>query len=854
MASFGPKIAVVLLLSLLLVLSAAQRQRKPGNSVSIKAADRLISRHRADDNDQEDDTDNPGTANKFKEGRCSYYCFFVPLKDEKVNFHPYTSINCSHLVYGFATINPQNELDPVTSFDMLYSDSFANYRQVTDLGKGLQMQVLLGIRGDGQKDQFMETQWTHEKVIKSIVWNTRSNNFGFMDKLSAAINADHEQYPQQNRLVVVLGMSARWVPKVTGRMSKLAKHFHAFYLWNDDINTSQDPSISVQVDPLGPSEKVPLMDTIKGNAEKLASGGIPKSKIIVGLTAWARSYVFAKNVKGEHGATIDNVGDPGDVTKKTDGRLAYYEICNFQRKLKWISSYGFGGVGLFSLQADDALGNVCGEGVLPLHTYVFQAYSCSIRRSDETRGKESGSQACTRLCSFNPDHATNSFNFITLDPNWCSHIILSTATVVSYPSLDVSFSQKSRKIVMNYNAWSTPAKPYLILSIGADQGPESWRQALQTTKRPAFIDKLVKLMEDNGADGVDIAWTSVENALDMTLLYALLTDLRANVTNTKQIFVCASHSATFYRQFNYKLLANMADYVVLQGYRFHAYNRPFTGHHSPLFGTRDVFNDPKLTIEGMVGKWLENVPSEKLIVALSAEAMSQFFRIIGNRSDRAIGDPANSQKQITSRTNSPGKVTQTELCQILKNPNAQTQFIEAIGAPYLISGDEFIAYDDDKSMLIKSVWASMQDLGGIALHGMEMDNIAGECPSGSPFHLLKSIVKAQMCNQCTDPTQPIVFPVGTNATDLLQGIASQTSRLMNVTESSCGHRFRVVCTYHLPTDSASTGLSMDSLPYDKCDEIVVQKFRLTASGKVEAEEALPKETLANLTSMITKIS
>uniref|UniRef100_A0A915E2W3 GH18 domain-containing protein n=1 Tax=Ditylenchus dipsaci TaxID=166011 RepID=A0A915E2W3_9BILA len=536
------------------------------------------------------------------------------------------------------------------------------------LGKGLQMQVLLGIRGDGQKDQFMETQWTHEKVIGSIVWNTRSNNFDgifldfqthhllsssfeyFMDKLSAAITADHEKNPQQNRLVVVLGMSARWVPKVTGRMSKLAKHFHAFYLWNDDINTSQDPSISVRVDPLNPSEKVPLMDTIKGNAEKLASGGIPNSKIIVGLTAWARSYVFDNNVKGEHGAIIHNVGEPGEVTKKTDGRLAYYEICklvgfnrtiyeqnssttsftgshnhwysfnmpkhdSLQRKLKWISSYGFGGMGLFSLQADDASGNICGEGVLPLHTYVFQTYSCSIRRNDETRGKKSGSQACTRLCSFNPDHATNSFDFTTLESDWCSHIILSTATVVTNPSLDVSFSQKSRKILMNYNAWSTPVKPYLILSIGADQGPESWRQALQTTKRPAFIDKLIKLMEENGADGMDIAWTSVENTVDMTLLYALLTDLRANVTNTKQIFVCASHSATFYRNFNYKLLANMADYVVLQGFRFHAYNRLFTGHHSPLFGTRDVFNDPKLTIEGMVGKWLENVPSEKLIIA-----------------------------------------------------------------------------------------------------------------------------------------------------------------------------------------------------------------------------------------------
>uniref|UniRef100_A0A915E5E6 Uncharacterized protein n=1 Tax=Ditylenchus dipsaci TaxID=166011 RepID=A0A915E5E6_9BILA len=130
MAASDVRTAVLLLLSLVLVLA----QQKPGNSVTKRAADRLISRQGVDDNYQEEHNYKPRTANKFKQGRCSHYCFFVPLKDEKINFHPYISINCSHLVYGFATINPQNGLDPVTSFDMLYSDSFANYRQPSPTG------------------------------------------------------------------------------------------------------------------------------------------------------------------------------------------------------------------------------------------------------------------------------------------------------------------------------------------------------------------------------------------------------------------------------------------------------------------------------------------------------------------------------------------------------------------------------------------------------------------------------------------------------------------------------------------------------------------------------------------------
>jgi len=39
---------------------------------------------------------------------------------------------------------------------------------------------------------------------------------------------------------------------------------------------------------------------------------------------------------------------------------------------------------------------------------------------------------------------------------------------------------------------------------------------------------------------------------------------------------------------------------------------------------------------------------------------------------------------------------------------------------------------------------SLQNIAGIALHGLEHDNIAGECPEGEPFHLLKTIAQSQV--------------------------------------------------------------------------------------------------------------
>jgi hypothetical protein len=56
----------------------------------------------------------------------------------------------------------------------------------------------------------------------------------------------------------------RWVPQVTGRISKFAQHFQAYYVWSDDTASANDLAISVQVDPLTHSSHVKKMDSIRG--------------------------------------------------------------------------------------------------------------------------------------------------------------------------------------------------------------------------------------------------------------------------------------------------------------------------------------------------------------------------------------------------------------------------------------------------------------------------------------------------------------------------------------------------------------------------------------------------------------
>ncbi len=61
-----------------------------------------------------------------------------------------------------------------------------------------------------------------------------------------------------------------------------------------------------------------------------------------------------------------------------------------------------------------------------------------------------------------------------------------------------------------------------------------------------------------------------------------------------------------------------------------------------------------------------------------------------------------------------------QVCEVIKNGTARRVYIEELGVPYLINGAEFIAYDDVQSMQTKTIWGTLQPIGGIALYGLEM--------------------------------------------------------------------------------------------------------------------------------------
>ena len=77
------------------------------------------------------------------------------------------------------------------------------------------------------------------------------------------------------------------------------------------------------------------------------------------------------------------------------------------------------------------------------------------------------------------------------------------------------------------------------------------------------------------------------------------------------------------------------------------------------------------------------------------------------------------------------------MCEFVKG-GAKVFWIEDQKVPYAVNGDQWVSFDDNKSLRNKVRWAKEQGFGGIMVWALDLDDFYGQC-GGGPFPLLKAI-------------------------------------------------------------------------------------------------------------------
>ncbi|PIO63470.1 hypothetical protein TELCIR_14929 [Teladorsagia circumcincta] len=236
-------------------------------------------------------------------------------------------------------------------------------------------------------------------------------------------------------------------------------------------------------------------------------------------------------------------------------------------------------------------------------------------------------------------------------------------TMIGKLNDDVDLSPSVSNLIDRINQWiqdSEERPPKIILLIGARQGNDVWRRALGSPiKRKLLVANIVRR-------GV---LPGLSNRRDME---------------------------------------SVSDFVILHTHRLHSYHPTFTGHHSPMFpGT--ALPDSRMTVESFVKDWISRgVPREKLIVSITTVPTWSTLKDAWDGSGEVFGRPVDLSASPTQKSEIS---SQTEICRALEKNTTLSRWVHDSSVPVQVRGKEFIAFENEKSIKIKTTWSSLNNLG-----------------------------------------------------------------------------------------------------------------------------------------------
>ncbi|OXA59868.1 putative chitinase 3 [Folsomia candida] len=371
--------------------------------------------------------------------------------------------------------------------------------------------------------------------------------------------------------------------------------------------------------------------------------------------------------------------------------------------------------------------------------------------------------------SFSPENA---------NPSLCTHVIYAFANLdknkiairESDPQLDLDkqFYQRftalkqrnpNLKVLLGLGGWSDSGDDkYSILANNAEY-------------RRKFSVETAKYLKDKNFDGLSVDWhypkcwqSQCENGPDSDKL--AFTELIKELQNTfKPQGLIVSATLSGYKEvvdlaYDIPSLSQHLDLMNVMAYDYHGAWEVKTGHLAPLFTGPPSFDPyPSYNVNYTMQYYLsKGADRSKLIVGVPMYGQS--FHL-SNPGDSSYGSEAIGPGLPGEFTQQPGMLAYYEICLRVKDKQ-WTSGVDRTGSwgPYAYKDSEWVGYDDSDFLTRKARYVKQQQLGGMFVWTMDLDDFQNQCCMGSQ-PLLRTIAKELLgvpydpnVVDCTPPVVP----------------------------------------------------------------------------------------------------
>ncbi|XP_046551782.1 chitotriosidase-1-like [Haliotis rubra] len=281
----------------------------------------------------------------------------------------------------------------------------------------------------------------------------------------------------------------------------------------------------------------------------------------------------------------------------------------------------------------------------------------------------------------------------------------------------------------------------LLLSIGGWNGKLKEFSLLASTDNNTntFAGNAIKFLRSRNFDGLDVDWEfpatrggSPSDKQRFTRMIQLLRqafEAEASQTGKDRLLLTAALSPTPYQigvSYEPVKLASNLDLINLMTYDMHGEWEELktAAHHSSLFGSP---TDKTNNVDYLATYWANlGIPKDKILIGVP------FYSRTYTMSGGSVSGPG----RAGNYTKENGTLAYYEVCKILQD-GATGQRIDSQKVPYLVSKDQWVGYDDEKSLAAKVKYVIDNGFGGVMVWALDMDDFSGIC--GKAFPLMNAV-------------------------------------------------------------------------------------------------------------------
>lgn len=378
---------------------------------------------------------------------------------------------------------------------------------------------------------------------------------------------------------------------------------------------------------------------------------------------------------------------------------------------------------------------------------------------------ESEQSACQRRVCYHTNwsqYRPGAGKFLPTDinPFLCTHIIYSFANLRNNELLAFEWNDDSTdwsvgmyKQVLNLKQQNSDLK--ILLAVGGWKMASKPFTAMVATARSRahFITTSIHFLRQRNFDGLDLDWeypaARGSPPEDRGRFTALVKELRAAFdaeglrTNRPPLLLTAAVAAGKDKidgGYDIPAISAWFDFINLMAYDLHGGWEDFTGHNSPLYaGDHERNKQRKLNVDWAAKYWIrKGCPPNKLVIGLPLYGRS--FTLTTSKS--SIGAPATPGRP-GPYTREKGYASYYEVCGMLQQAGVQTSFLKDQRVPYLVLGNQWVGYDNPRSLREKVRYIKSNNYGGAMVWAMDLDDFSGSVCNAGPYPLLTAIV-----NEC----------------------------------------------------------------------------------------------------------